>query len=933
MKHSKRIVRVVSLAVTAALCTGLFTFLAGCNNGKKDVLTIMTQDLNGLYNPFFSTAGTDMDVVGQTQISMFSTDENGNISYGDNEAVVVKDYMKRAAGAETEYYFVLKNGIKFSDGEPLTMNDVLFNMYVYLDPAYTGSTTMYSTDIVGLQRYRQQKNVSGEGSQQDDQLTAMANNRAFVRRQELINAYTAADLALKGGVSDPSSTSKDVPENEMREFLKTYNPSQGYKNAVAVNGNITNEEAREQLTEDYEETLRLFKEELERDFASAQDAYQSAPYSNVDSDGDGKVEKTNESDIDFSNPVVAFMYMEGYIKLAYYRDSKTNEEDYNHIVSENSQGEKSEKGYDPAQLELKNKDRAREAAIKYVYDSKVASELHLILQLWATGGTLLTNYVGRAKDIFLHEQAGSDRPYPNIEGIVSLGHSSEQETITITHEDGTTVDYKIAHNHNDDGTPVDPDNEYDVLKIRINGTDPKAIWNFGFTVAPHHYYSDPDKYPVNIEKNQFGVEWGSFDFMQDVIQGTSAAKFGSVSKNMIPLGAGPYVATNRQNRDYPSGSEFYSDGIVYYKANPNFIFGEPKTKKMRYVVVSSSNAIDRLKANDVDFVEPQYTISNYKTLQGLEKKGYKYVSSWQLGYGYIGVNAGKVENINLRKAIMSAMNTRLALQYYVTGTAANICYPMSLVSWAYPREGGTFNGNDPLAYRVTNNGKDYMTFPYYGDSEDKVKKADDEAKAKINRYTRAAGVSKGSSALTMKFTIAGANTDHPCYAVFFHAAELLNACGWKVSVEPDLNALTKLATGSLTVWAAAWGSTIDPDMYQVYHKNSTATSVYAWGYREILANPSKYSAEMAILNPLSNLIDDARETDVQTERAKLYKQAMDLVLDLAVEMPVYQRKTLYAFNSKTIDLNSLTLETSADGQLLGNSYQSPLSRIWEVELL
>ena len=90
---------------------------------------------------------------------------------------------------------------------------------------------------------------------------------------------------------------------------------------------------------------------------------------------------------------------------------------------------------------------------------------------------------------------------------------------------------------------------------------------------------------------------------------------------------------------------------------------------------------------------------------------------------------------------------------------------------------------------------------------------------------------------------------------------------------------------------------------------------------------------MAILNPLSNLIDDARETDVQTERAKLYKQAMDLVLDLAVEMPVYQRKTLYAFNSKTIDLNSLTLETSADGQLLGNSYQSPLSRIWEVELL
>ena len=59
----------------------------------------------------------------------------------------------------------------------------------------------------------------------------------------------------------------------------------------------------------------------------------------------------------------------------------------------------------------------------------------------------------------------------------------------------------------------------------------------------------------------------------------------------------------------------------------------------------------------------------------------------------------------------------------------------------------------------------------------------------------------------------------------FRQQALLEECGWKVNIEPDINALTKLSTGSLAVWAAAWGSTIDPDMYQVYHKNSTATSV------------------------------------------------------------------------------------------------------------
>ncbi len=917
MKHSKRIVRAVSLAVAATLGLGMFTFLSGCG-GKKDALTIMTQDLNGLYNPFFSTAGTDMDVVGQTQISMFSTDEGGQIAYGDDEPVVVKDFMKKAAGKETEYYFVLKNNIKFSDGKPLTMNDVLFNMYVYLDPAYTGSTTMYSTDIVGLQKYRQQQNVSGDSSTQDTELNTTATNMAIFRRTELINAYNEKNTQKNGGVP---SDNKDVTEDEMLDYLATRKPSSGYKGAIAVNGSISDDEAREQLVADYKETLRLFHEELERDFASAADAYQSAPYTNVDSDGDGKVEMTNESDIDFSSPVVSFMYMEGYIDLAYYRDAATNEEDFNHIVGENTQGEKSEKKYRAEVIELKDAAAARNAAIEYVYDSKVASELHYILQYWATGGTLLTNYTGKAKDIILHQIVGDgELAYPNIEGITSLGHSSTEESITITHEDGTTVDYKIAHNHNDDGTPVSPDTEYDVLKIRINGTDPKAIWNFGFTVAPHHYYSDPEKYPVDIEKNEFGVEWGSFDFMQNVIQGVSSKEFGSVRKNMIPVGAGPYVATNRGNGDNPKDTEFYTDGIVYYKANENFLLGKPKTGKMRYVVVSSSNAIDRLKS-DVDFVEPQYTISNYKTLQSLEKSGYKYVSSWQLGYGYIGVNAGKVPNINLRKAIMSAMNTKLSLQYYVGGQATNICYPMSLVSWAYPRtEGKNFNPQDPLENMVVNNGQDYMTFTN-----------DTDAKAKIQKYMKAANVSQGSSQLKMKFTIAGANTDHPCYAVFFHAAELLNSCGWDVTVEPDLNALTKLATGSLTVWAAAWGSTIDPDMYQVYHKNSTATSVYAWGYREILGQPDQYREENTILNTLATLIDDARETDNQTTRTNLYKQAMDQVLRLAVELPVYQRKTLYAFNAKTIKVDSLTVTEDATGQLLGNSYQSPLSRIWEVE--
>lgn len=187
-----------------------------------------------------------------------------------------------------------------------------------------------------------------------------------------------------------------------------------------------------------------------------------------------------------------------------------------------------------------------------------------------------------------------------------------------------------------------------------------------------------------------------------------------------------------------------------------------------------------------------------------------------------------------------------------------------------------------------------------------------------------ANVSKGDSQLKIRFTIAGASiTEHPTYSVFKQAAEILNSCDWEVEVKADSQALTKLSTGSLEVWAAAWGSTIDPDMYQVYHKNSSATSVYAWGYREIKANTTTYSYENGIITKLSKVIDDARAIDNQSERTKMYEEAMGYVLDLAVEMPVYQRKNLYAYNSNNVSGFNENV----------NPYSTPLEKVWELELV
>ena len=159
--------------------------------------------------------------------------------------------------------------------------------------------------------------------------------------------------------------------------------------------------------------------------------------------------------------------------------------------------------------------------------------------------------------------------------------------------------------------------------------------------------------------------------------------------------------------------------------------------------------------------------------------------------------------------------------------------------------------------------------------------------------------------------------------MFRDAAALLNSLGWDIQVVCDTQALTKISTGSLQVWAAAWGSSLDPDMYQVYHKNSTATSVKAWGYDYLLASGT--TEERSILDKLSDLIDQGRETNDKAQRAAIYKEAMGYVLDLAVELPTYQRDVLYAYNA-----NVLSSESMPDPSEL-NPYSSPLERIWEIE--
>jgi len=878
--NKKRVVRVLSTALGLVMLGGSVVSLGSCGKKAKDSVIIMTEELSGLFNPFYATSGTDMDVVGMTQIGMLSTDRNGNTVAGDDLPTVVKAFDQKTEGtgedAKTVYTFVLKNDLTFSDGHPLTMEDVLFNMYEYLDPVYTGSSTMYSIDIEGLSQYRTQQNRSGDGNDdaaEDISKDAAANAR--LRLLELVNIFETE------GLIEGTQNSYSLNEAQMKVAINEWTVTDGYKTAVASATELktfTDADYKKILLEDYELTKKTFKEELESDYKAAKESFdlETMPYS--------------EHKAKLENDIFKFFLYEGRITPVYNKiNGKT---DRTKILSFDGEG-------------LVNNIKTQEEAINKIYNDTIKSELNNVLTQWGTSGTLMTLYTAEAIDIAMRnimEKNGGQLAFPNISGIVSLGHMTDVEYVTI---DGKPYNVASEAKGELDANGVPKSNsEYEVLQITVNGTDPKAIFNFGFTVAPAHYYtadaSHPNGREIDIKNNKFGVEFANSDFQSNVIQSQEHLE--------IPMGAGPFKATNKDNSDTPKGSEFWSENLVYFKANDKFMF-DVKAEKVRYQVVSSTNALDKLENGEVDYITPQFTKANAERLRGMTKEGFTMLDSWQLGYGYIGINAGKVPNINVRRAIMSAMQTSLALEYYESGTCKIIDWPMSTVSWAYPFEADGVTSKP--------NGHDYTQWT------DTSATNYANAKAEIQKYMNAAGVQAGHSDLEIKFTIAGASiTEHPTYAVFKQAAELLNEMGWNVEVKADSQALTKLSTGSLEVWAAAWGSTIDPDMYQVYHKNSSATSVYAWGYREIKANPTLYKEETYLIGELSKEIDYGRSITDRATRTATYEKAMGYVLDLAVELPVYQRKTLYAYNNET--LTGLTDEV--------NPYTSPLEKIWEVEL-
>ena len=164
--------RVLSLLLIAVMAVGM---LAGCG-GKEgssqggdntSPLVVGYAPFSSKFSPFFSETAYDQDAMSMTQVSLISSDRQGAMIYKGIEGETISyngtDYtyygIADVTTTENEdgtvyYDFKLREDVKFSDGEVLNVDDVIFSMYVLCDPTYDGSSTLFAQPILGLQEYR-----------------------------------------------------------------------------------------------------------------------------------------------------------------------------------------------------------------------------------------------------------------------------------------------------------------------------------------------------------------------------------------------------------------------------------------------------------------------------------------------------------------------------------------------------------------------------------------------------------------------------------------------------------------------------------------------------------------------------------------------------------------------------------------------------------
>lgn len=470
-------------------------------------------------------------------------------------------------------------------------------------------------------------------------------------------------------------------------------------------------------------------------------------------------------------------------------------------------------------------------------------------------------------------------------------HDWDMATLSSTESAGTSLfDFMEGYNNYTVGiqtgesapsiTGIRKIDEYNV-RVVMTEVDATSIYHLAFQVAPMHYYGDASLY--DYENNSFGFPKGDLSSVR--------------AKTSQPMGAGPYKFIKFEN------------GVINFEANAHYYLGTPKTKYINFLETQEADKLNGVVTGTVDITDPSYNkdaVSAIQKANGGQSNGPVITVSTvdNLGYGYIGMCAevmkvgedkASEESKNLRKAFGTIFSVYrdVAIDSYYGELATVINYPISNTSWAAPQS--TDDGYEVAFSRDVNGNAIYT-------SAMTTEERYEAAKVAALGYFEAAGyaVENGrliaapkGAALEYELLIpADGAGDHPSFMICTLAKEAFAEIGMNLIVTDITNSSdlwTALQAQTCAIWCAAWNATIDPDLFQIYHPEGGSNYQYAIDDEE-----------------LSQLIMAARATTDQTFRKAMYKACLDIIIDWAVEIPVYQRQNAIIFSTERVNMSTVT---------------------------
>ena len=445
------------------------------------------------------------------------------------------------------------------------------------------------------------------------------------------------------------------------------------------------------------------------------------------------------------------------------------------------------------------------------------------------------------------------------------------------------------------------------VKVTLTEPDATAIYQLGVPIAPLHYYGETDKY--DYDNNKFGFDKGDLSAVR--------------AKTTEPMGAGPYKFVKFEN------------GVVSFEANADYYLGAPKTKNVQFLESQDQDKLNGVITGTIDITDPSYSVDTAKAISAEnsngEVTGDKIVTDTvdNLGYGYLGISAncvnvggnpGSDESKALRKAFATVFSRYrdVTVDSYYGETASVINYPISNTSWAAPQ---TTDADYSIAFSKDVDGKDIYTSDMTDEQKDEAALAAALGFFEKAGYTVADGkVTAAPEGAKMDYEVwipADGAGDHPSFMMLNLASDAFKKIGITLNVKDLANSAdlwTGIESEECPMWCAAWGATPDPDMYQVYYSGvESGKEAGGSNYMYDIADPE-----------LDKLILDARTNMDQSYRKTVYKSCLDIIIDWAVEVPVYQRQNAIIFSPERVNADTFTPDVT--------TYYPWLNEIDKVEL-